>query len=134
MTQTAQKKNDGEQRPKGPLAVAAYYIYVLLCMNLVRRRLKDRCFAIRFEDLNCNPEAVLRAIEEWSGYSFSTARARVAHSEFFDVGHIVTGNRIRKKRKVRFEPSASRGASPSMSAGRKILARVLEKYRNLMGF
>jgi hypothetical protein len=63
--QAFQKQNDGEQRPKGPLAVAAYYIYVLLCMNLVRRELKDRCYAVRFEDLNRNPEAVLGEIEDW---------------------------------------------------------------------
>lgn len=129
-----QKKNDAEQRPKGPLAVAAYYMYVLLCMKLVRRQLKDRCFSIRFEDLNRNPEAVLGAIETWSGYSLSTARARVARNEFFEVGHIVTGNRIRKKRKVRFEPGSSRRVEPVRSVARKILESGLERYRNLLGF
>lgn len=128
-----QKKNDGEQRPKGPLAVAAYYIYVLLCMSLVRRRLKDRCFAIRFEDLNRSPEAVLTAIERWAGYSLASAKAKLAEGDVFDVGHIVTGNRIRKKGRVRFEPSAAGSSVPS-SAARRVLASVLEKYREWMGF
>jgi hypothetical protein len=128
-----QKQNDGEQRPKPPIAVAAYYLYVLLCMRLVRGRLKERAFSIRFEDLNRDPVAVLRSIEDWSGYALATARAKLAASEAFDAGHIVTGNRIRKKGSVRFEPSAAKvnGQRPFAT---RVLARVLESYRKLLGF
>jgi hypothetical protein len=128
-----QKKNDGEQRPKPPIAVAAYYLYVLLCMRLVRGRLKGRAFSIRFEDLNRDPVAVLRSIEDWSGYPLATARAKLAASEAFDAGHIVTGNRIRKKGKVKFEPSAAK-ANRQRRGATRVLARVLESYRKLLAF
>lgn len=128
-----QKKNQGEQRPKRPLAVAAYYLYVLGCMRLVRARLKDRCFVIRFEDLTRDPVGVLEAIECWSGLSFALARQKVTRGEPFEVGHIVTGNRIRKKGTVRFEPGSGR-AETRQSLALRWLANALERYRRLLGF
>jgi hypothetical protein len=128
------KKNENEQKPKSALAASAYYLYVLLCMRLVKARLKDRCFAIRFEDLNRDPDAVLAKIENWSGYSFSTTRARIGAQQAFDVGHIVTGNRLRKKGKVKFEPGSAKFGGKADSAIAKVLAPVLETYRRLLGF
>ncbi len=128
------KKNEGEQRPKGALAASAYYLYVLLCMRLVKWRLKERCFSIRFEDLNSNPDAVLAAVESWGGYSLGVARARIAASEAFDVGHIVTGNRLRKKGKVNFEPSTSALRRKADNVLADILAPILETYRRVLGF
>lgn len=126
------KQNETEQKPKGPLAASAYYLYVLLCMRLVKARLGKRCFAIRFEDLNRDPQAVFAAIERWSGYSLRTTRARIEAREVFEVGHIVTGNRLRKKGRVKFEPSV--GASRADTVLGKILAPVLEAYRRVLGF
>lgn len=123
------KQNESEQRPKTTLVASAYYLYVLFCLRLVKARLKDRCLVIRFEDLNRDPAGTLKAIEDWSGYSFAGSRARIAAGEALDVGHIVTGNRLRKKGRVRFEPSSSR-----VDAGRALIARVLEMYRNVLGF
>lgn len=126
------KQNETEQKPKGPLAAAAYYIYVLLCMRLVKSRLGKRCFAIRFEDLNRDPQSVFAAIEEWSGYSLRTTRSKIDARELFDVGHIVTGNRLRKKGRVKFEPSA--GVGKANNALTKVIAPVLELYRRVLGF
>ena len=128
-----QKENEDEQRPKGRLAVAAYYVYVLTCMRLVRSRLKDRCFVIRFEELNRNPVEVLTAVERWSGYSFATARAKASAGEWFDVGHIMTGNRLRKQGKVKFDPSAGESDAEAAS-GPKLLTSLLEGYRRLLCF
>jgi hypothetical protein len=128
-----QKKNDAEQRPKGLFAVAAYYLYVLWCMQAVKARLKERCYAIRFEDLNRDPVAVLGGIEAWSGYSFAATKSRIEKGELFDVGHIVTGNRLRKAGRVKFEPSAEK-TSQQRTFGEKWLAPVLERYRKFMGF
>lgn len=127
------KQNETEQKPKGALAAAAYYLYVLLCMRLVKARLGKQCFAIRFEDLNRDPQTVLAAIEQWSGYSLRTTRSRIEAREAFDVGHIVTGNRLRKKGRVKFEPSAG-GGSRADNALARILAPVLELYRRVLGF
>lgn len=137
MTRSAQgllaafrKQNEGEQRPKSTWAATAYYLYVLCCMRLVRAKLKDRCFVIRFEDLKRDPIATLRAIEEWSGYSFAGSTAKIAAGEHFDVGHIVTGNRLRKRGRVQFDASSS----SKEGGGRAVLASLLETYRNLLGF
>ncbi len=124
------KQNDGEQRPKSTWAASAYYLYVLFCMRLVRAKLKDRCFVIRFEDLNRDPIAALTAIEAWSGYSFARSKAKIAAGEYFDVGHIVTGNRLRKKGRVQFDPSSSSKGK----TGRTVIAGLLETYRKVLGF
>ena len=124
------KQNDGEQRPKSTWAASAYYLYVLFCMRLVRAKLKDRCFVVRFEDLKRDPIATLRAIEEWSGYSFAGSTAKIAAGEHFDVGHIVTGNRLRKRGRVQFDPSSS----SKEGGGRAVMASLLETYRKLLGF
>jgi hypothetical protein len=129
-----QKKNEGEQRPKGRFAVVTYYLYVLMCMRLVRIRLRDRCCVVRFEDLNRDPCSVLTKIEQWSGYSLATARAKVSRGEEFEVGHIMTGNRLRKKGKVKFDPSASRAGVAWSSHAPKFLSSLLERYRTLLGF
>lgn len=127
-----QKKNPDEQHPKSRLAAAAYYLYVLLCMRLVRNRLEGRCLTIRFEDLSRNPIATLEAIEHWSGLSLDRAKAKLANADWFEIGHIVTGNRLRKKGRVRFEPSAN---GPGARASRlTLLESLLERYRVLLGF
>jgi hypothetical protein len=126
------KRNDEEQRPKGTLAAAAYYLYVLLCLRLVRARLADRCLAVRFEDLNRDPQGVLGKIETWSGYSLAASRAKLAAGDLFDVGHIVTGNRLRKKGRVRFAPQLE--SSTTLGIGARLIAGMLEAYRRVLGF
>jgi hypothetical protein len=129
-----QKRNQLEQRPKPPLAVAAYYCYVLLCMRLVRARLKERCLAIRFEELNREPLAELRRIESWLGLSLAESKARIASADAFEVGHIVTGNRLRMKGRVKFEPTSDDAAKRNARPGVALLARGMEAFRRLMGF
>lgn len=134
MLQAFAKKHDDEQRPKSSLAAAAYYLYVLLCMWSVQVRLRERCFAIRFEDLNRDPAATLDAIEAWSGYSLAMARARVAAGNWFDVGHIVTGNRLRRQGRVRFDPGPAETFQRERATPARLLVRLLEAYRGLLGF
>lgn len=126
------KKNDVEQYQKGMFAVAFYYLYVLLCMRAVRTRLRDGCLAIRYEDMQQDPQAVLRTIEAWSGYSLANSRARLASGDSLDVGHIVTGNRLRRKGRVRFD--ASRNESERAKPAVRAVAAVLNAWRRLLGF
>lgn len=134
MLQAFAKQHDDEQRPKNSLAAAGYYLYVLLCMRSVQARLKERCFVIRFEDLNRDPAATLDAIEAWSGYSLAAARARVAAGDWFDVGHIVTGNRLRRQGRVRFDPGPAKISPRARATWTWLLARMLEVYRRFLGF
>lgn len=134
MFKAFKKKNDGEQRPKSVLAVTAYYLYVLLCMRLVKSRLAERCHVIRFEDLNRDPRAVLADIEAWSGYSLARTQALVAQNDWFEVGHIVTGNRLRKAGRVKFEPASAERATGARPWSERVLSPLLEAYRKLLGF
>lgn len=127
------KKNKDEQRPKGTLSVTVYYLYVLLCMRLVKARLGERCKSVRFEDLTDRPANVLSEVESWSGHSLSIARQKLASGDCFDVGHIVTGNRLRKKGRVRFEPPTGR-SNCETSRLRTWVARALSLYRRALGF
>lgn len=127
-----QKKSEKEQvYPKSLLWIAGYYVYVMLCMWIVRAQLKGRCLLVRFEDFKHNPEAVLDSIETWSGYSLAVARRKLAEGDWFTVGHIVSGNRIRTKGKVSFE---SGSGEPALLGAARGLAKVLEAYRRCLGF
>jgi len=127
------KKNDAEQRPKGMFAAAAYYVYVLLCMRVVQVRVpRDKRLTIAFEDLMRDPQTTLRTIEAWSGHSLATSRSLIASGGLLDVGHIVTGNRLRKKGRVTFEPKPPE--SPELGFGARIISAALEAYRRLLGF
>lgn len=126
------KNNVEEQRPKSILIATAYYLYVLLCMWIVRARIKERCLSVRFEDLKCDPGAVLNSIEKWSGYSLAVSQRKLLKENWFEVGHIVTGNRIRKKGRIKFELGWAESALSS--AHERLAAKVLEIYRRLLGF
>lgn len=128
-----QKPNQDEQRPKSLSAAAAYYVYVLFCMWLVRIRLGAQCLTIRFEDLIKDPVEVLRKIEAWSGVSLAEAREKLVAGEPFAVGHIVTGNRLRKQGQVRFDPSSSTASTKKVRPS-GFVARTLERYRSALGF
>ena len=132
--QAFEKRNEGEQRSKSPFAAAIYYLYVLCCMRLVRFRLRERCLTIRFEDLRRDPDATLHAIEHWSGYSLADARARLAAGDLFAVGHIVTGNRLRKQGRVRFASTPEEIRSSRARFAVRLLAPLLDSYRKLLGF
>lgn len=127
-----QRKNEGEQKPKSLLAVTAYYVYVLFCMRLVKVRLKRNCLSVRFEDMKRDPAAVISNIEEWSGYSLAPAQRKLADGDWFEIGHIVTGNRLRKKGRVRFEPGLREDGPRSITE--RLIGPVLEGYRKLLGF
>jgi hypothetical protein len=126
------KKNEDEQRPKSVFAVTAYYLYVLFCMWIVKTWLKRNCLSIRYEDLKRDPVAVIKRVEEWGGYPLDLARNKLVNGEWFEIGHIVTGNRMRKRGRIRFD-SESREEGINGITERSV-ASLLERYRRLLGF
>lgn len=129
-----EKKHTDEQKPKSPIAATFYYLYVLFCMRLVKARLGDRCLTIRFEDLRRDADGVLRRIEQWSGYRLEGARRKLAENDWFEVGHIVTGNRLRKQGRVKFEAGDPSQSEPIYAGLRRHVVRWLEAYRRALGF
>jgi len=102
---TTQSIARNEQKPKSPIATMVYYMYVLLCFRLTLHRACVPWVHIRYEDVRSTPQAVLVNIEQQLNLSGMTQTAcqKIEQQEHFDVGHIVTGNRLRKKGKVLFQ-------------------------------
>jgi hypothetical protein len=96
------KTDSGEQRPKTPLKALAYYLYVIVCLRIVRLIVKSKILAIQYENLINEPVDILYKIEKWCGCDLSEVREKVMQNELLNVGHIVTGNRVRKQGKIRF--------------------------------
>lgn len=123
------KQNEGEQKPKPRSMAVAYFLYSLLCMWLVKRRLRENVLTIRFETLRNNPASALSAIEAWAGVDLADSLNKVSTGGFMNVGHIVTGNRIRKDGKVRFE--RREGVEKIKNS---LIYRGLEQFRRGLGF
>ena len=103
-----QKQNKDEQRPKSPTAALAYYLVTLASLRLAIWRLgRENVFMLRYETLMANPEEVLESIGCWAGIDIKPTLRRLRRQKDFDVGHLVTANRLRKRGRVRFNPSCS---------------------------
>ena len=106
-----QKQNKNEQKPKSPLGTLIYYLVTLASLRITMSTLGDRVISVHYEDLLTNPVETLRKIEEWSGVDLTNARQRLQAKKTFSVGHLVTGNRLRKEGEIRFK-SDRLGAEP----------------------
>jgi|UPI000367ECC4 hypothetical protein len=107
---TPQSIARNEQKPKSPIATMLYYMYVLLCFRLTLHRACVPSVHIAYEDVRSNPQAVLLAIERALQLPCITQAVRqdIEQQKQLDVGHIVTGNRLRKKGSVVFQQGAVR--------------------------
>lgn len=101
------KPNKDEQKPKRPVAAMLYYLYVMTCAWLVKRRLGDKVLVVSYEQFLETPGDALSRIEQWSGIELSDSKRKIANGEVLDVYHIVTGNRLRKEPDLRFRSGAS---------------------------
>lgn len=133
LIQAFKKPHELEQRPKSLLAAAAYYLYVVTCLRVVRTLCGDRVLTVNYEQLAQDPLGTLTRIEGWSGYDLSQSKKRISSGASFPVGHIVTGNRIRTQGSVRFQPRAQAGESES-GALEKFVVAGLRRYGRLLGF
>jgi hypothetical protein len=126
------KRNEDEQKPKSNLMAAIYYLYVTACMFLVKYRFGKICYSIRFEELRGDPIGTLTKIQQWSGYNLSGSIEKIYKEEMLDVGHIVTGNRLRKNRKIKYQSQNIQNVAEMDS--NNILHKLLTLYRRVLGF
>ena len=110
-----QKPNRDEQRPKKPWAVFRYYVFVMISVYVALKKLGGLTIRLRFEDLIADPVAAVSEIEEKSKVIVSDIVRKLKKNDCFEVGHIVTGNRLRKNKSIRFgrplvEPFSQRNA------------------------
>lgn len=132
MMASFQKPNKDEQRPKGPFAAMLYYLVTLISLRIASVLLGKRVHPLRYEALLDDPEGTLRDIEAWSGIDLAEARRRLRAKEAFPVGHLVTGNRLRKQVEVRFESRMGHASPAGLSA--KAVVAVMNGWRWLLGF
>ena len=101
------KPRRGEQRQKSVPGVVAYHAYVLACLRIAATKLGDRALHLRYDDLVVGPDKAIAKIERWWGRDLSRVRDTLRRGDSLDVGHIITGNRIRKQEHIVFDPSAA---------------------------
>lgn len=95
-----QKQNIDEQTPKSAMNTLVYYVVTLASLRFACRLLGDRVTEIRYEDFVSDPINVLERIESSCEIDLSETKSRIKQKRAFDVGHIVTGNRLRKSGEV----------------------------------
>lgn len=127
-----QKPNKVEQTPKTPLSVLLYYWITLVSFRTVSFFLKNKIFYLSYEQLLEEPISTLKKIEGWSGIDLKESIRKVNKHEAFEVGHLVTANRLRKQKRVKFDPnlSPSRKLSPLNSG----VVKIMTVYGRCLGF
>ena len=126
------KSDADEQKPKSLISTFLYYVYTMTCFRIVKTLLGKRVLHVRYEELNSEPTQTLERIEGWCGHSLSRSREYVSENQLLDVGHIVTGNRLRKQGRVRFMPSQKTAKKEGVVA--IFVVSIMNMYRLLLGF
>lgn len=124
------KPNRLEQPQSSVPFAVAYYSTVLVQLRAMAMD-SDDVLEITYEELSRDPVATVERIEAWGGWELARTRHMLKAGARFDVGHMVTGNRVRKEGEIRFRPE--RESSPA-SIGARIAARVLDAWRRVLGF
>ena len=128
-----QKPNKEEQRSKKPWAVFCYYVFVMISLRVAMMKLgEDRIYTLRFEELLANPVGQIARLAAWASMDQGKTLWRLDKRKYFDVGHLVTGNRLRKQGRVRFNPKAH--AMPSKYFLKKNVIAIMNVWRQLLEF
>jgi hypothetical protein len=126
-----QKVDAGDQKPKSIIPTVIYYLYVMFCLRVVAWQLGSNVLAVQYDELIKDAVGTLGKIEKWSGIELAVTKQKLVQDALLDVGHIVTGNRMRTKGPVRFRPSQGCGR---VESGRvQVAVFIMELYRRLLG-
>ena len=125
------QKQDTEQPPKSLIATFAYYLYALACFSYCRLFLGKNFIPVKYEDMVSDPIGVLERIENRSGLDCSRSKDCLRNDDDLQVGHIITGNRIRKQGKVKFQKG---GSVPVLAGPARLVAGVMNIYGRILRF
>lgn len=126
------KPNRDEQRPKAPWAVFVYYAAVIVLLRVASILLRKRILFLRYEDLVGDGRSSLERIGQTFGVDLSAPIERIRTNDDFEVGHIVTGNRLRKEGRVRF--MAAGGAKRVSTEKHWLQVGLMKVAGRLLGF
>lgn len=127
-----QKPNKDEQQPKSPVAAMIYYCVTLALLRVSTLLLRGRVHQLSYESLLSAPDESLKQLEKWAGIDLSDARKHLRDNRSFDVGHIVTGNRLRKQGEVRFKAGLKDSEPRGLAAMLAVI--VMNAWRKILGF
>ena len=119
------KPNKEEQRPKSLLNLMAYYFLVGISLRLAIARLKQDVMVNHYEEMISSPLSTLDKIEDFLGTDLSESKKKVEQVEVLGVGHIVTGNRLRKSKNLTFKQGRATEIQPNF------LQSVVLKFMHL---
>lgn len=132
LMQSFQKPNKDEQHPKSPMASLMYYFISLMLLRIVSYILGKQVFHLSYESLIENPEGVVASIESWSGIGLSETREKLNTNEKFEVGHLITANRLRKQGSIRFDPRQSK--PPEFNLSSKVAIALMKIWKWILRF
>jgi len=127
-----QKPNINEQRPKRPVAVLLYYFIALISLRLAAMRMKPGVFFLSYEEFATDPVQSLTEIASRAGLDLSDVCTSLSDAGAFNVGHIVTGNRVRKQGAVTFRATAD--VAKIKTPVQQILVYLMNSWKKLLGF
>lgn len=125
------RKKTEEQPQKTLIAIVIYYLFVLACLRVVCWRLGDTAVKVCYEDLCADPEREIKRIERCCVVDLSETRRRLRENDWFYTGHIVTGNRLRNKGRIKF---ASGSKVPDISGMVRVAAMIMRLWRWVLRF
>lgn len=127
-----QKKDAGEQQPKNLFHIFLYYTYVLLCCRIVLWKYPQQSICITYEELCNYPEKTLQKIQRLSQVSLEIPISKISEQEEFQIHHILTGNRLRYNKSIKFEPQLKTPTCDKLNE--KITCFFMRLFKKTMRF
>lgn len=96
------------QTSKSPLSTIVYYSLINLVAEFISLViLRHKVIKIRYEDLINSPTRVFSNLESFFELDLSDINNKIEKKQFFEIGHIVGGNRLKKNKEIFFKKDVS---------------------------
>ncbi len=117
--------------PKNALRAALFYAYVGTCMRIAAWLIPGRVPLVKLEDLLADPDESLQRLEVACDLDLTQVRGLLRDGSQLEVGHVLVGNRMRKRGRIRLDPAA---ATPRVRGlGNRLAVWAMERCQGLLG-
>ncbi len=120
-----------EQPSKTLINIIIYDFYVTFCCSLVALKHPASVYKLEYEDFIKNFEKTLSEVEKWADIDLSLTKSLLTNNSNFKVGHIITGNRLRKKKVVKFNPDTG---PKDLNAPERLASLTIKFNRTIIYF
>ena len=95
----------------------------------------DRYMLLRYEDLIENPAVALQAIGQFCGFDAGVLIERINRDDYFNVGHMVGGNRVRLQGKLKLKRRTKRKYGGRLKLYQRAMFACLARWlQHLYGY